>query len=319
MREIYTSLLTISILVSLLAASRLVFGTDLMGILWRWEGKPARAKNYSDLLKEQRRREILKTKPKLKERVYKRVIQTIALSELDISANRFIYLSLLFSSIGIFTGMLLRNPILMVVLGGLTSVIPFLYIQNKASSKYCLIEEMLPSVMGNIIAQYMHESDIITAIEKKLDQIPQPLNRYFTSCVNEVQRLNKDTASALRGLGERVDNHYFQEFVKLAIQAEEQGQNLKYTMATIPEDMRDVQQEQAKFDLIRKKHNREFAATIVFFPLNLMLLRFGYKAYYDLLVHDTRGKISLGLIAIILIIVSYKQYVDNRPIKIELD
>lgn len=319
MRGIYTSLLFMAILLSLLAASRLVFDIDYIGILWRSEKKPTRAKNYSDLLKEQRRREILKTKPNLKERISKRVIQVIELSEFDININRFIYYSLLFSSIGIFIGMFLRNPILMVILGGLTSVIPFLYIQNKASSKYDLIEEMLPSVMGNIIAQYMHESDIVIAIEKKLDQIPQPLNRYFTACVNEVQRLNKDTATALRGLGEKVDNYYFLEFVKLAIQAEEQGQNLKYTMVTIPEDMRDVQQEQAKFDLIRKKYNREFVATIVFLPLNLMILRFGYKAYYDLLVYDIRGKISLGLIVVILIIISYKQYVDNKPIKVELD
>lgn len=319
MINIYSFILFLAIVAFLLTVNKLVFQIDYIGLFLRGDKKSSRAKNYSDILKEQRRREILKSKPNLKERVLKRIVLAIELSELDLRLDRFIYYSLLFSSIGISVGIFLRNPILMVILGGLTSGIPFLYIQNKASTKYALIEEMLPSVMGNVIAQYMHESDIIIAIEKKLDQIPQPLNRYFTGCVNEVQRLNKDTATALRGLGEKVDNYYFLEFIKLAIQAEEQGQNLKYTMVTIPEDMRDVQQEQAKFDLIRKKYNREFIATIIFLPLNLMILRFGYKAYYDLLVYDIRGKISLGLITIILIIISFKQYVDNKPIKVELD
>ncbi len=315
----YRLIVMLSLLVVLLVSCRLIFNVDYAGILSTGSTRGKRTRNYSHILREQRRREILNAKPTLKERILKRVTLALELSESSIKLRQFLTYSFSFSSLGILTGMLLRNPILMVVLGGLTSTIPFLYIHNKAKSRLSQIEYMLPSVMGIIIAQYLHESDIIIAIEKKLDQIPQPLNKYFTVCVNEVQCLNKDTITALRNLGERVDNYYFKEFIKLAIQAEEQGQDLKYTMVTIPEDMRDLQQEQDKFDLIRKKYNREFIATLVFMPLNLLILRFGYRDYYDLLVYDIRGKISLGIIVLMLIVISYKQYVDNRPIKIELE
>ncbi len=319
MLVLYRLIVILSLLVVLLASGRLIFNADYIGILSSGGTKGKRTRNYSHILREQRRREILNAKPTLRERLLRRVTQTLELSETNIRLQQFISYSLILSSLGISMGMLLRNPILMVILGGLTSAIPFLYIHNKAKNRLSQIEYMLPSVMGIIIAQYLHESDIIIAIEKKLDQIPHPLNKYFTVCVNEVQCLNKDTITALRNLGDRIDNYYFKEFIKLAIQAEEQGQDLKYTMVTIPEDMRDLQQEQDKFDLIRKKYNREFIATLIFMPLNLLILRFGYRDYYDLLIYDVRGKISLGIIVLILIFISYKQYVDNRPIKIELD
>ncbi|WP_026478380.1 type II secretion system F family protein [Alkaliphilus transvaalensis] len=315
----YRLMITLSMLILLVTISKLIFNFDIVGLFVKVDVRDKRIKNYSDILKEQRRREILNSKPGLKERVLKRVTMAIELSEVDLSISQFITYSLLFSSIGVFIGLFLRNPILMVILGGLTSLLPFVFIHNKAKSKFALIDELLPTVMGIIIAQYLHETDIIIAIEKKLEQIPAPLNRHFTSCINEVQVLNKDTVTALKNLGDKIENYYFNEFIKLAIQAEEQGQNLKFTMVSIPEDMRDVQQEQSKFDLIRKKYNREFIATIVFMPINLMLLRFGYRDYYNLLVYDVRGKISLGIIAIGLIIVSYKQYMDNKPIKIEID
>jgi len=317
--NLYRVIIVLSSLILLLVLCRLLLNVDYIGIVSRRSHSRKRLRNYSNILREQRRKEIIKAKPTLKERLLKRVALTIELSESKVKLQRFISYSILCSSLGAIIGMLLRNPLLMIILGALTSSIPFLYMYNRARAKFLLIESMLPSVMGIIIAQYLHESDIIIAIEKKLDQIPQPLNKYFMICVNEVQALNKDTVTALRNLGDRVDNYYFKEFIKLAIQAEEQGQDLKYTMVTIPEDMRDVQQEQEKFDLIRRKYNREFIATLIFMPLNLMILRFGYKDYYDLLIFDVRGKLSLGLIVLILIFMSYKQYLDNKPIKIELD
>ena len=319
MINFYRAIIVLNLLILQLVLCRLIFNADYIGIISTKDSTSKKLRNYSNILREQRRKEIIKAKPTLKERLLKRVALTIELSEYDIKLRQFIVYSMLFSSLGVFIGMLLRNPLLMVILGGLTSTVPFVYMYNRARTKFIMIESILPSVMGIIIAQYLHESDIVIAIEKKLDQIPQPLNKYFMICVNEVQCLNRDTVTALQNLGDRIDNYYFREFIKLAIQAEDQGQDLKYTMVTIPEDMRDVQQEQEKFDLIRKKYNREFIATLIFMPLNLIILRFGYKDYYDLLVFDVRGKLSLGVIVLILIFMSYKQYLDNKPIKIELD
>lgn len=315
----YRSILIISLFVSLLLIGKIVFRIDVLSLFSSTKKVDKRVKNYSAILKEQRRREILRSKPTFKETLLKRINLTIDLSEIDMTLDKFIMYSLACSSIGIIVGTILRNPLLMAILGLLTSSFPFVYMQNKAKTKFQLIDDLLPSVMGNIIAQFLHESDIVTAVAKKLDQIPDPLNKYFVTFVNEVQILNIDTVTALRNLGDKADNYYFKEFIKLAIQTEEQGQNLKYTMVTIPEDMRDVQQVQVDFDLTRKKYNREFIATIIFFPLNLLILRFGYKAYYDLLVYDFRGKIALGLIAIVLVGISYKMYLDNKPIKVELD
>ena len=319
MLAVYRFIIILALLIMLITILTVVFKMNCFSVFNGGELKNRRVKNYSNVLKEQRRREILNAKPTLREKTLKKVKMAIGLSELDIKLQKFFTYSLVFSVLGVMVGLYLRNPILIVILGALTSTIPFLYINSKARARMDLIEDLLPSVMGNIIAQYLHESDIVIAIEKKLDQIPQPLNKYFTVFVNEVQCLNKDTITALKNLAEGIDNYYFKEFIKLAIQAEEQGQQLKYTMVTIPEDMRDVQQEQAKFDLIRKKYNREFLATIIFLPLNLMILRYGYRDYYDLLIYDVRGKISLGIIVLILVIISYKHYIDNKPIKIELD
>ncbi|WP_151861451.1 type II secretion system F family protein [Alkaliphilus pronyensis] len=319
MLVLYRIIIIMAMFFSLFKLGGMLLNVEVASLLLPVKKTDKRVKNYSEILKEQRRREILRSKPSISENIKKKIVLTIELSGMDVTLNRFLKYSIGFSSIGIIAGYVLRNPIMMIILGLLSSAIPYIYIQNKAKVKFQLINQLLPSVMGNIIAQFLQESDIVTAVIKKLDQIPEPLNKYFNSFVNEVQVLNVDTIKALEHLEEKIDNYYFKEFIKLAIQTEKQGQQLKYTMVTIPEDMRDLQQVQGDFDLVRKKYNREFIATLIFFPLNLLILRFGYKGYYDLLVYDYRGKITLGAIAIILIVVSYKMYHDNKPVKVELD
>lgn len=278
-----------------------------------------RIENFGKILKENRRKEILKLKPSIKERLVKKIKNAIELSEIELNLDRFIFYTLIACIPGLVSGMVLRNPILMIIFSILSATIPFFYIQEKAKKKFRIIEENLPTSLGNIIAQFMSEEDFVIAVEKKLDQLPNPLNKYFTSFVNEVQVLNIGVVEALENLKEKVDNYYFKEFIDLAIQTEVQGEELKYTMLTIPEDLRDIQQVQGEFDLIRKKYVRNFIATLIFFPLNLLILRVGYKRYYDLLVNTLQGKIGLTLVVLVLIGCVYFLYKYNKPIKVEID
>lgn len=275
--------------------------------------------NYEKILKENRRKEILRIKPSLRERLEKKVKNTIELSEIQLTLDKFLFYTLIAGIPGVLGGMILRNPLLMLIFGAFTATIPFFYIQEKAKKKFKLIEENLPTSLGNIIAQFMSEEDFVIAVEKKLDQLPSPLNKYFTSFVSEVQVLNINVVEALENLKEKIDNYYFKEFIDLAIQTEVQGEELKYTMLTIPEDLRDIQQVQSEFDLIRKKYVRNFIATLIFFPLNLLILRAGYKRYYDLLVYTLQGKIGLAVVVLIMIGCIYFLYKYNKPIRVEID
>lgn len=275
--------------------------------------------NYEKILKENRRKEILRIKPSLKERLEKKVKNTIELSEIQLTIDKFLFYTLIAGIPGVLGGMILRNPLLMLIFGAFTATIPFFYIQEKAKKKFRLIEENLPTSLGNIIAQFMSEEDFVIAVEKKLDQLPSPLNKYFTSFVSEVQVLNINVVEALENLKDKIDNYYFKEFIDLAIQTEVQGEELKYTMLTIPEDLRDIQQVQSEFDLIRKKYVRNFIATLIFFPLNLLILRAGYKRYYDLLVYTLQGKIGLAVVVLIMIGCIYFLYKYNKPIRVEID
>lgn len=274
---------------------------------------------YEKVLKENRRKEILRIKPSLRERLEKKVKNTIELSEIELNLDKFIFYTLIACIPGILGGMILRNPLLMIIFGAATSTIPFFYIQERAKKKFRVIEENLPTSLGNIIAQFMSEEDFVVAVEKKLDQLPSPLDKYFRIFVNEVQVLNISVIEALENLKERIDNYYFKEFIDLAIQTEVQGEELKYTMLTIPEDLRDIQQVQGEFDLIRKKYIRNFIATLIFFPLNLLILRAGYSRYYDLLVFSFHGKIGLSLIVLIILACVYFMIKYNKSIKVEID
>ncbi|SKC78763.1 type II secretion system F family protein [Maledivibacter halophilus] len=292
---------------------------DFKGFSIRGKKHKQKIENYEKILKENRRKEILKLKPSLKERLEKKIKNTIELSEINMTLDKFIFYTLIASAPGLAFGIILRNPFLIIIFSALSGAIPFFYIQERAKKKFKVIEENLPASLGNIIAQFMSEEDFVIAVEKKLDQLPDPLDKYFTSFVNEVQVLNISVVEALENLKERVDNYYFKEFIDLAIQTEVQGEKLKYTMLTIPEDLRDIQQVQGEFDLIRKKYVRNFIATLIFFPLNLLILRVGYKRYYELLVYTIQGKIGLAFLVLILVGCVYFLYKYNKSIKVEID
>jgi tight adherence protein B len=320
---VYKLILSLSIFIAIFTLLCTVFGFEgkisSKPILKGKKKEKRRIENYEKILKENRRKEILRIKPNLRERLERKVKNTIELSEIELTLEKFLVYTLISSIAGIMGGMILRNPLLMIIFGCFTAVIPFFYIQEKAKRKFKVIEENLPTSLGNIIAQFMSEEDFVIAVEKKLDQLPNPLNKYFTSFVNEVQVLNINVVEALENLKDKVDNYYFKEFIDLAIQTEVQGEELKYTMMTIPEDLRDIQQVQGEFDLIRKKYIRNFVATLIFFPLNLLILRAGYRRYYDLIVYTAQGKIGLAVVVLIMIGCTYFLYKYNKPIRVEID
>lgn len=320
---IYKLIIILSIFVAIFTLLCSIFGFDsnkLFKYIFKSKKKSRqKIENYEKILKENRRKEILRIKPSLKEHLEKKVKNTIELSEIKLTLDKFLFYTLIAGIPGVLGGMILRNPLLMIIFGAFTATIPFFYIQEKAKKKFKVIEENLPTSLGNIIAQFMSEEDFVVAVEKKLDQLPSPLNKYFTSFVNEVQILNINVVEALENLKEKIDNYYFKEFIDLAIQTEVQGEELKYTMLTIPEDLRDIQQVQSEFDLIRKKYVRNFIATLIFFPLNLLILRVGYKRYYDLLVYTLQGKIGLAVVVLIMIGCIYFLYKYNKPIRVEID
>lgn len=320
---IYKLIIILSIFIAIFTLLYTVLGINkeqsFKSIFKKKKKDKQKIEDYEKILKENRRKEILRIKPSLKERLEKKVKNTIELSEIELSLEKFIFYTLGASMPGILGGMILRNPLLMIIFGAVTATIPFFYIQEKAKKKFKVIEENLPTSLGNIIAQFMSEEDFVIAVEKKLDQLPSPLNKYFTSFVNEVQVLNISVVESLKNLKEKIDNYYFKEFIDLAIQTEVQGEELKYTMLTIPEDLRDIQQVQSEFDLIRKKYVRNFIATLIFFPLNLLILRAGYRRYYDLLVYTFQGKIGLAIVVLIIIGCTYFLYKYNKSIEVEID
>lgn len=320
---VYKSIITFSMFVAIFTFLCLILRLNSdksFKVIFKSKKKQKRKiENYEKILRENRRKEILRIRPSLKERLEKKVKNTIELSEIQLTLEKFLFYTVTASIPGILGGMILRNPFLMIIFGVLTATAPFFYIQERAKKKFKIIEENLPTSLGNIIAQYMSEEDFVIAVEKKIDQLPNPLNRYFTTFVNEVQVLNISAVEALRNLKEKVNNYYFKEFIDLAIQTEVQGNELKYTMLTIPEDLRDIQQVQSEFDLIRKKYIRNFIATLIFFPLNLLILRAGYSRYYELLVYTLEGKIGLSVVVLILIGCIYLLYKYNKPIRVEID
>lgn len=260
-------------------------------------------------LKRKRRREIQGKSETLFQR-FNRNIQ--AVSEITQTPIESYYRNAAVAAlIGFIMGIALRNPLLAIMLAPVCWLAPFAKLLVDVSKHKKLLNEQLIDVLGAINSRFIAEPNLVLAIKKALNTMPQEARPHFEHFVQKVD-LNMDVVRALEELGGEIENHFFHEWIRLAIQAAKGETGLRYTMMGIPQDMADHKSQYDDFEIEIFEHRRDFIISVAALPGTVILMYFSMSTFYGYLVNNIYGKVYLAMCVPAVLVLSYLFYRYNR-------
>ena len=234
------------------------------------------------------------------------------------------YLSYTFTTlicvfIGFTIGGILNNVSATVILVLVFMSFPYLFLVYRIKILDKDKDKKLLIVMGNIQATYMNRDSFVLSVKEILDTIPDPLHQHFKLFVDEMLYFGTHQMDeAAERLAYAVNNHFFYEFMQLAIQAEKGSPGLKYTMKSVPQDYQRFLDKNEKYARIVEDYNIQFLLRIILFPFGIGFVRMISEEYYLILTNHPMGKFVLTILILIYVVSSiiYMRY--NKDIQFEL-
>lgn len=256
-----------------------------------------------------RRRELLGKKENLFTR-FKRNVE--AITELTgTPIERYYRNANIAAAAGFAVGLFLRNPLLSLMLMPVFWLFPFAKLALEVQKHKKMLNDQLIDVLGSINSRFLAEPNFVLAVKKSLATMPPEALPYFKHFVEKVD-LNMDIVLALEELDQEIDNAFFHEWIRLAIQAAKGETGLRYTMMGIPQDMSDHKSQYDTFEIEIYEFRRDFAISVAAIPGTLLLMRFSMTTFYGYLTNGIVGKIYLALCVPAVLVLGYLFYRYSR-------
>ncbi|SKC86836.1 type II secretion system F family protein [Maledivibacter halophilus] len=265
-----------------------------------------------------RREEIVKTKDSFYKR-FKKAGKKITDELGFISYKTFIMFTIVGGFIGFISGQIFKNPVASIILALAGAILPYLILNLILRKRNIEKEEKLQIVLGDIQAELIEVKDFIKAIKNKLpaiEGVSKVLYKHFKWFVDMIELLTPDNNEEyMRELAERIDTHFFSEYMKLAIQYTKGDSSLIYTMESIPAEYAQHLSRNQKYKKIIEKHNKSFITTVLALPFAIVFLKLMSREYYMILVNHFVGKITLAVVLLAYLIgaIIFMKY--NKDIK----
>lgn len=220
---------------------------------------------------------------------------------------------------GYWSGQVVNNIGVSFVLAGVGSTVPFIYLNYRNKKVNRDKDRKLLLVMGNITNSYMEKDSFVTAVNDVLENIPDPLYKYFKTFVDAIEYFGTESfIEEAQILANKINNYFFYEFMQMAIQAEEGEEGLKYTMKSVPVDYQKYLQKNEKYLNKVEKYNINFLLRIMLFPMIIGFIKSISEDYYDILVNYPAGKMMLFILVAGYALASFLFRRYNKDIKLEI-
>lgn len=276
--------------------------------------KQSIAKNTKNALISKRQR-IIGKKPNVFEKFKILSEEMLKSSRSDMTFEKYIRISLLFSLCGIIIGVLMNNILLSVVLAVGMLFVPFEYLAVKQTSYTQIINEQTETALSLITNSYLQSGDIIQAVKENLHRTEPPFYNLFAEFIAEKTFVDSNICRNIRKLKSKVDNSFFAEWCDTLILCQ-QDRELMYVLPTIVEKMSDIKQIQEELNTQMYNIYKDHISVTLVVAANIPLMRFLNAEWYRLLTGTLAGQIIVAVtFAVIFIATAYVVKV-NKPVSI---
>lgn len=276
--------------------------------------KQSLAQNTKNALISKRQR-IIGKKPNVFEKFKFLSEEILKSSRSDMTFEKYIRISLLFSLCGVIIGILMNNILLSAVLAVGMLFVPFEYLAVKQTSYTQIINEQTETALSLITNSYLQSGDIVRAVKENLHRTEPPFYNLFAEFIAEKTFVDSNICRNIRKLKSKVDNSFFAEWCDTLILCQ-QDRELMYVLPTIVEKMSDIKQIQEELNTQMYNIYKDHISVTLVVAANIPLMRFLNAEWYRLLTGTFAGQIIVAVtFAVIFIATAYVVSV-NKPVSI---
>jgi tight adherence protein B len=223
-------------------------------------------------------------------------------------------LSVTLALVGLLFGFSLSNYFIVPVLGMGLCTLPFIYIKYLGIRLTKQLNEELETAMSIITSSYIRCEDIVTAIEENKDYINPPVKEVFDQFVMEANLLNPNIKMLLRNLKSKIPNTVFKEWCDALIACQEDG-SLKTILTPIVKKCSNIRLVTVRLDAMLYAPVKEYITMVLLLVLNVPMMYFLNKTWFEILLYHTAGKIVLAICAAVIFVSALAVIKISKPIE----
>lgn len=223
-------------------------------------------------------------------------------------------LSIMLALAGILFGFTINNYFIAPVLGLGMCTIPFIYIKYLGIRLKKQQNEELETALSIITSSYIRCEDIVTAIDENKEYINPPVKQVFDQFVLEADLINSDIKKLLFSMREKIDNTVFKEWCDAIISCQDDGA-LKSTLLPIVKKLSNIRLVSVRLDALLYAPVKEYITMVLLLILNVPLMYFINRTWFEILIYNIAGKLVLTLCAGIIFISAINVVKISRPIE----
>lgn len=220
--------------------------------------------------------------------------ETLKLANTKITWEQFKVIDVLCVVVGIMIGMLFKNPILSVVMGGIMAYMPLVFLKMKQHKYSIFLNEQLQSALNTVTTAYIKNDDINLAVKENLHRIDEPLCTIFSEFVASNTFIDANIVKNIKILKEKINNSYFREWCDYLILSQ-QDRNMKYVLLNIVSEISEAKNMQQELNTAMFSIYKEFGMIAGLVVVALPIMKVLNSDWYGYLVNTTVGRIVVAM------------------------
>lgn len=215
---------------------------------------------------------------------------------------------------GVVACFLLDNYFLMPVLGVGLLTAPFLYVKLLGFHLKKQLNQELETTLSIITTSYIRTENIITAVQENIDYINPPVKQIFQEFLIEATLVNPDIKKLIKKMKVKLNNSIFQEWCDSMVSCQEDGK-LKSTLLPIVKKLSHVRVVSVRLDGLLYDPVNETIMMVLLVVLNIPLIYFLNKEWFNILIHNAFGKAAIAVDALAIFLAIFGVVKITRPIE----
>lgn len=221
--------------------------------------------------------------------------------------------SLALFAAGVIFAVLINNLFMIPAFAIGFGMIPFVYVRSNLQIYKKHISEELETTLSIITTSYLRSEDIISAVKENIEYIKPPLKEHFMAFISDATYVT-NTEQAIINLRSKVDNDIYHDWCDSLLQCQS-DRVLKDTLQPIVTRLTDVRIVNGEISVMMASVRMEYYTMVAMTLGNVPLLYFLNKDWYHTLMYETPGKITLGIIALVIVYTYIRMLKYTQPVE----
>lgn len=223
-------------------------------------------------------------------------------------------LSLLLLIGGSLVAVIIRNVLLVPVLGAALAMLPFLYAKGVIAAYEKHVKMEMETALSIVTTSYVRTDDVVEAVRENISYLKPPVRDMFRAFLGEATMISADIKGALSRLRDKVDNDIWQEWCDTMIACQD-DRSLKDTLLPVVGKLTDVRIVNNELKTMLYEPRKEYWMMVALVVGNIPLLYVLNGDWFTTLVDSPPGKIVLAICGAAIFVTAYFMLKFTQPIE----